>query len=423
MALTYGFYNSLNGDRTYNAEQMGSMFDGIINDGIFASIGDKFNVSSVSGMTIKVGSGRAWFDGTWTYNDSDLLLIVSKADTSYSRIDSVFIKVDKTDSIRANSIVIVEGTAVSSPSAPTPTDTATCHYYRIANITVGKNVTSITNANINNSPKGKDVPWVTGPLSVISTKETLERWEKEFTEWFENLENQLTTNQATNLQRQITQITNNTVSDYSNYLGDVNSRKYVLSNLCKYFDTPVIVEQNRYLNFTKDTIVTMYNVEVIPTGYIITGATVQVEGSVVHAYVDQVATTRYYTYLWSTNTESQTLGARVIYTLRYVGTQSSTFMKIYTSDKGHEYDFLFNSYSKSYYVLVVDNHPMLWRIVRPVDIYNQLDASYGVFYISRDIYIEFFELEDGDTGAIVKAASFSGTLVVNIIPIGTGYLL
>ena len=39
MAVTYGFYNSLNKDRVYNAEQMSSIFNGIITDGVFASIG------------------------------------------------------------------------------------------------------------------------------------------------------------------------------------------------------------------------------------------------------------------------------------------------------------------------------------------------------------------------------------------------
>ena len=44
MSVTSGFFNSLNGDRRYNAEQMSSIFDGIINDGIFANIGTAFGV-------------------------------------------------------------------------------------------------------------------------------------------------------------------------------------------------------------------------------------------------------------------------------------------------------------------------------------------------------------------------------------------
>ena len=40
MAVTYGFYDSTGGDRKYNAEQMGSIFDGIISDGFYSNIGN-----------------------------------------------------------------------------------------------------------------------------------------------------------------------------------------------------------------------------------------------------------------------------------------------------------------------------------------------------------------------------------------------
>ena len=46
MSFTYGFYNSKNHDRTYNAEQMSSIFDGLIEDGIYESIGGAFLVKS-----------------------------------------------------------------------------------------------------------------------------------------------------------------------------------------------------------------------------------------------------------------------------------------------------------------------------------------------------------------------------------------
>ena len=35
MAVTYGFYNSSNGDRKYNALQFSRLFEGIIRDGGF----------------------------------------------------------------------------------------------------------------------------------------------------------------------------------------------------------------------------------------------------------------------------------------------------------------------------------------------------------------------------------------------------
>ena len=55
MSVTYGFYNSINGDRKYNALEMSSIFDGIIVDGVYMSIGDALNVKSSGGMEI----GRA----------------------------------------------------------------------------------------------------------------------------------------------------------------------------------------------------------------------------------------------------------------------------------------------------------------------------------------------------------------------------
>ena len=60
MSVTYGFYNSLNGDRKYNAEQISSIFDGLIVDGVFASIGTAFSVKAAGGLTINVGIGKAY---------------------------------------------------------------------------------------------------------------------------------------------------------------------------------------------------------------------------------------------------------------------------------------------------------------------------------------------------------------------------
>ena len=70
MAFTCGFFNSQNGDRKYNAEQMASIFDGLIKDGVYDTVGDIFAVTPGTGMQVRVGSGRAWFAHTWNNNDA-----------------------------------------------------------------------------------------------------------------------------------------------------------------------------------------------------------------------------------------------------------------------------------------------------------------------------------------------------------------
>lgn len=58
MSVTYGFYNSIKGDRKYNALEMSSIFDGIIVDGVYMSIGDALNVKSSGGRCNRCFS---WF--------------------------------------------------------------------------------------------------------------------------------------------------------------------------------------------------------------------------------------------------------------------------------------------------------------------------------------------------------------------------
>lgn len=143
MAVTYGFYNAIDGDRTYDAEDMSQFFDGIFTDGIFVNFRDALAVTPSTGMAISVGIGRAWFDHTWTYNNAPLILNIRASDQILSRIDAVVIEVNKTTAIRANDIKIVEGVAASVPEKPAMIDAQDHKQYPLAYITVAPGVTEI----------------------------------------------------------------------------------------------------------------------------------------------------------------------------------------------------------------------------------------------------------------------------------------
>ena len=201
MSVTYGFYNSVNGDRKYDATQISSIFDGIVTDGIFMSIGTSFRVKASSGMTVNVGIGRAWFNHTWTYNNAILPLKLSVADTN-NRIDSVILEVNATESVRVNSIKVIKGTPASSPKAPALTSSSTVHQYRLANIAVNAGTTAITQANITDLVGTGNAPYITGILKTINTTDLIAQWQSEWEEyvrsqerdsarWVENFENDL----------------------------------------------------------------------------------------------------------------------------------------------------------------------------------------------------------------------------------------
>lgn len=96
MSVTFGFYNSKEGDRRYDAIQMSSIFDGIIQDGILQHVGTAMVVKESEAMIINVGVGRAWFNHTWTLNDALLPLVVPQSEILLNRYDaylsSLFIK-------------------------------------------------------------------------------------------------------------------------------------------------------------------------------------------------------------------------------------------------------------------------------------------------------------------------------------------
>lgn len=186
MSLTYGFYNSLNHDRLYSAIQLSSIFDGIIIDGIFMTIGDRFNVTaSGNDMFVIVGTGRAWFDHTWTLNDALLPIEIPQSELILNRYDAVVLEVNSEQSIRANNIKVVKGTPASKPSYPALTNSKTIHQHVLAYVYVAANVTSIRQANITSMVGTNSTPYVTGPLKTISIESMVKQWEDEWRAFFE----------------------------------------------------------------------------------------------------------------------------------------------------------------------------------------------------------------------------------------------
>lgn len=205
MALTYGFYNSQDGDRKYDAVQMSSIFDGIIEDGIFQSIGTAMAVTASTGKTVVVGVGRAWFDHTWTLNDSGHPIELPESEVLLDRIDAVVLEVDASVAVRANSFKVVEGAPASNPQRPSLVNNETTHQHALAYILRKAGTEEVTQADITNVIGTSETPYVTGPLSIITADAMLAQWQSEFDQWFESLEDTLSGDVAANLANQIMQ--------------------------------------------------------------------------------------------------------------------------------------------------------------------------------------------------------------------------
>ena len=205
MAFTCGFFNSQNGDRKYNAEQMASIFDGLIKDGVYDTIGDIFAVTPGTGMQVLVGSGRAWFDHTWNNNDAQYPLAITAADVSLPRYDAVVLETNHSDTVRTNRLRVLTGTPASNPVKPTMTSTANVKQHPLAYIKVTAGATAITQSMIQVVVGTSECPFVTGIIDTAEIDALFQQWNGEFNEWFENLKAQLSDNVVANLQGQIDQ--------------------------------------------------------------------------------------------------------------------------------------------------------------------------------------------------------------------------
>lgn len=183
MSVTYGFYNSINGDRKYNALEMSSIFDGIIVDGVYMSIGDALNVKSSGGMGITVGIGRAWFNHTWTLNDSIMPLTLESSDVLLNRIDAVVLEINNDSDVRKNTIKILKGSPASNPVKPSLIKSEMVNQYPLAYITIGKGVLSISQSNIENAIGTSACPYVTGVLKGMDIDNLVAQWGAQWAEW------------------------------------------------------------------------------------------------------------------------------------------------------------------------------------------------------------------------------------------------
>lgn len=185
--VTSGFFNGQKNtdgtiDRLYNADDISSMFDGLITDGIFASIGGKFEcsieTSAVDSLVVKVATGKAWFDKTWIINNSTLKITLDPADSARDRIDAIVIDIDKEK--RKNTIQYIPGTPSDDPKEPTLATAEDSPHKQYALCWIRVNHETTNSNDLTFHKNGRVANFITAPLSTIDSKPFLEGWTDTF---------------------------------------------------------------------------------------------------------------------------------------------------------------------------------------------------------------------------------------------------
>lgn len=199
MAWTSGFFNSVNGDRLYNARQMSEIFEGLITSGVYEKVGNKLAIEPNSGMTIQINTGRGWFGGSWVQNDSPLTMLVDNSDVTLNRYCAVVVKSDR-DGARTAEPYLKYSEFATTPVKPTMERSDTVNEYCLAYIYIKAGATTITASDIEDTRGDTGLcGWVTGLIEQVDTTTLWRQYESIFFEWFNNLEDYLDENVETKL--------------------------------------------------------------------------------------------------------------------------------------------------------------------------------------------------------------------------------
>ena len=179
-----GFFNSVNGDRKYDADDISNYFLKLISNGVFATPSNSMQVQAAGGMKIKVTPGWAFVNCKWLRLDTDYYITLDKSDVQYNRLDRIVVRLDPTESVRSVTIAVKKGTA-SSPTKIVPLTRVKNGIWELSlgQVWVMANATEIRQSNIIDERGNTDVcGWVTGLIDQIDTTSLFAQYDDAFKE-------------------------------------------------------------------------------------------------------------------------------------------------------------------------------------------------------------------------------------------------
>lgn len=201
MALKFGFFNSVNGDRKYNADDISNYFLKLISNGVFATPSNAMQVQASTGMTVSVSTGWAFINCKWLENTAAYPLTLDAADVVLNRIDRIVLRLS--ESPRTMGIYIKKGTPASTPTPPELARTKGVIWeLSLAKISIHAGVTDITQSMITDERADTELcGWVTGLIDQIDTTNLFAQFTDAFNAWFAEIKDEV---QSTTILRQYT---------------------------------------------------------------------------------------------------------------------------------------------------------------------------------------------------------------------------
>lgn len=239
-----GFYDSINHDRLYGADDFSDYFEGLISDGIYAGIGKEFRVfADGSTMGVQVDTGRAKILNKYVRNTDILEVEIDAADSENPRWDAVCVSVNLDEAYRNGYIDVHKGTPAADPQKPDVPDTNAAKLFVLAYVYVPAQAAAITAENVNDNRGAANCPYVVG---ITGT---------------ENIVN-VVQEAATNAQSQITATVADAQTQISGFVTDAQTKtNKFITDAQTQVDTTLHAQQAQFNKFLADSETDLQNLE------------------------------------------------------------------------------------------------------------------------------------------------------------------
>lgn len=192
MGVTFGFFDSVTGDRRYTADDISNYFLKLISNGVFASPSNAMQVQATTGMTVNVSAGWGFINCKWINNSSAYPLTLDASSLSQNRIDRIVLRLDTSFNGRCITIEVKKGTNAANPVPPTLTREGDIYELSLAQIYVAAEASSISQADITDErPDTSVCGWVTGLINQIDTTNLFAQFTAAFENWFDDIRSEL----------------------------------------------------------------------------------------------------------------------------------------------------------------------------------------------------------------------------------------
>lgn len=227
MAIRSGFFNSVNGDRKYDAKRFAEYFASFIGNGVFPDPSDGLQVVANDDMTVTVKAGKCWINGYIMINDDDYILEIDPADGVLNRIDRVVARYDVED--REIRLEVKKGDFATNAVAKELQRDADAYELGLADIYVAAGSISISQADITDLRLNSELCGIVkGTVDQIDTTGLFAQYQAAFEDWFQDLQDVLDDNTAANLLNLINQLDDDLTShkaENANQHGDLATLK------------------------------------------------------------------------------------------------------------------------------------------------------------------------------------------------------